>query len=337
MRYIISGLGRMGRLHKQVADSLGWECVAIADPRINSFSHEMNIEGILKFKSLAEIPAEIGFDALVLAATTPARVGDLEWSFAHPVRHLTITEKPFANSVNEAHRLSQMAFDRKMPVGVNHPRPFTSLYRHVRKIIETNELGRLHGMQVAGSNWGLGNNTIHFVELASYLYGERPSAVSAWFDEELVPSPRGKKFWDFSGRVLVDFKKCNSLFVDFRNNLAHGKTITLSFEQGQVVVDERRGNLAFDTRSVEDFDLPTWKRVGSNYRQITVGPEPAEKGMRELYQSVIGRNWIDILNRSVWAVETVAAAYVSHIEHRGARVMITEVPAPYNSHVFPWA
>lgn len=337
-RYVLSGYGKMGRLHKQVADSLGWRCVGVADPRFGSASGEADIEAVPLFQALKEVPPNLEFDAVVLSATTPSRMGDLDWSLTHAGHHMTFTEKPFANSMAEALRLQKLAVGNNKSIVVNHQRRFFPLYRQVKEIIDRNELGALCAMQVAGSNFGLGNNVTHFVELATYLFAHIPKSVRACLDDEPVSSFRGIEFEDASGRIFVDFDDSRMLFVDFQNRRGHGQTVVLGFEHGQVVVDEIRGRLQIDARKFEDFSLPSWKYASnSEYREIPGLSESAVEPVRRLFQEVSSENWQESLNRSVWAVNTAVAAHFSHFAMNGQEVLFRDVPIDYTTKVFPWA
>lgn len=337
-RYLLSGHGRMGQRHKEVADSLGWMCVGAVDPRFASMSTEPKLPNVPLFEALKDVPRQIEFDAVVLAATTASRMGDLEWSLTRPGSHITITEKPLANSLGNALRIQDLAVTQNKPLAVNHQRRFSAPYRLIKTMIDENELGPICSIQVAGSNFGLANNATHFVELATHLFAGKPKSVRAWLDDEPVASHRGIEFGDASGRILVDFEYNRTLFVDFQNRLGHGQTVVLGFEQGQVVVDETRGKVQIDARTSEDFSMPSSKYADrSDYREIFGFLEPGVVPVRRLYEEASGEDWQEALTRSVWAVGTAVAAYFSHGEMNGQEVSMGELPRKYTERIFPWA
>ncbi len=337
-KYVLCGFGRMGAVHKEVADSLGWECLGIADPGVPGRKDELGVGNLETAEALRSLEAVDRADVVILAHTTPSRMTDLEWLLSHPNEPAIITEKPFANSLKRGHQFLKSALERETPVVVNHQRPYFPVYRKVREFIDQKKFGELVGMTISGVNFGLANNVTHWLELASGLFESRPETVSAWLDDELRTDPRGAHFQDHSGSLIASFGPRKRLFIDFRSVLAHGNSAVLSFEQAQVVVDELRGTLRIDSRKEKDYSLPPWRYAReSDFHEVAVGTEPYAKSIIHVYGRLEDPDWKADLQRALWAVEGVVTGYFSHLNSGGNPLPVSELSDDALERVFPWA
>ena len=337
-KYVLSGFGRMGKVHKQVADAKGWLCVGLADPQFRGGDKDGVAHGAPTAGSLSELEFGAEPDVIILASTTPARMIDLDWALRHPSEPMIVAEKPFANTVEKAYRFRDLARQRTSPIIINHQRGYFPVYRLVREMISERRFGKLVGINVVGFSFGLANNATHWLELSSLLYNAPPVTVRGWLEEETIPNPRGPSFEDHVGSLLVEFGNQERLFIDFRSVLGHGISAVLSFEHANIVVDEWRGKIFVDARRPEYFDLPSWKYAPeSDYSEIMVGTEAYADSMSLLYGRVDDDEWRQALDRAVWAVEGVVAGYVSDRFHSGEPVAIASMSAEHLSREFPWA
>lgn len=97
---------------------------------------------------------------------------------------------------------------------VNCPRRMFRFYQELRRHLSG---GTPFQMTLQGSQWGLGCNTIHFLDLFYFLSGGKPlTGFTALLDDELIASKR-VGFTEFTGQILGGDAAGNSFLVISRN------------------------------------------------------------------------------------------------------------------------
>lgn len=92
-------------------------------------------------------------------------------------------------------------------------------------------------MQVSGSNWGMGSNTVHFLDLASNLLGELPSALST--DKLSAPEPaRHPGCVEFTGTLEGTLPSGGKLTITSLTEAGQPITITLIHGDERWLVEE---------------------------------------------------------------------------------------------------
>ncbi|MDD5302476.1 MAG: Gfo/Idh/MocA family oxidoreductase [Elusimicrobia bacterium] len=133
----------------------------------------------------SELPAVI--DAAVIATNADARLAALKTLLnGRRVRHV-ILEKVLFPTVAELDEAGDLLDRATAQAWVNCPRRLWPVYREMKALLGGK--GPLT-LDVAGPQWGLGSNAVHFLDLFQYLTGTTPDLDASGLDAEPVASKR---------------------------------------------------------------------------------------------------------------------------------------------------
>ena len=160
--------------------------------------------------------------------------------------------------------------------------------------------------------------------------------ISAWFDNEILPNPRGPQFQDVSGCIRVTTGSGKRLYIDTSSNQGHGVQVTYMGRNRRITIDELTGTMTTVVRQAKHRDAPT-SRYGMpvDTESHKIKPvEPVDSTKAVLEALVKGENY-PTLNDGTLADKTLIAAYHSH-RKGGIPVKIADIP-DNDPEVFPWA
>jgi hypothetical protein len=203
----VIGAGQLGSRHLQGLVRLGMPCeIHVVDPSAASLDmarrradevpaatyHTLHfhqqIEGLPPILDLAVIATTADVRLSVMRALLQGRT----------VRNILLEKVLFQRQSDyaEAAELLQQAGNRAW---VNCPRRVFPIYEMLRTFFRDDPL--LHA-DVRGGNWGLGCNSIHFIDIIAYLTGGSVHSITtALLDEDLIDSKRAG-FKEFTGTLL---------------------------------------------------------------------------------------------------------------------------------------
>lgn len=336
MKTVVVGAGRMGRRHIDVVLELGMECVGIVDRSLDAArgaAEAAKLGDEVVFDDFAAALAATGPEAVVISTTAPSHcLLTLEAAKAG-VKYI-LCEKPMGVSVAECDAMIAACAEAGAVLAINHQMRFMPQYTELKPLIESPEFGGLSAITVTAGNFGISMNGSHYFEMFRYMTGEPAETVQAWFDDAILPNPRGAEFEDRSGQVRVQNASGQSMYIDTSGAAGHGLQVTYVCRNGQILADELAGWAQFTRREDEYRELPT-SRYGM----------PAITGRFEFAGAeVMGPT------KSVWeamlagepfpdgeagrhAVRCLVAAHESH-DKGGVKVRIDQVD---RDQVFPWA
>jgi len=259
MKVCVIGVGRMGRRHVTAARSAGFELSGVSDQSpeaLETTRAECNVERGMAFTDVAEMLAATRPDAIVISTTAPSHCEFVCAAAAAGVRYI-LCEKPMASSLEECDRMIAACRKSGAKLAVNHQMRFMEQYTDIKALINTPEFGGLRSMVVTAGNFGLAMNGSHYFEAFRYLTEESVVEISAWFDPDNVPNPRGPQYIDRSGQLRGVSASGTRLVMEFGGDLGHGIEVVYACRNGQILVDELAGYVRAIYRQAEYRDLPT--------------------------------------------------------------------------------
>ena len=338
LRTAVIGLGRMGLRHVQAAQSLGMEIIGGADPSAEARAALTRDHGVAAEACFADGPAMLAAlkpEALVIATTAPAHAELVLAAVQAGVRYI-LCEKPMARSVAEAEAMIAACKTAGVRLAVNHQMRFMEQYTEVKALTGSEAMGPLASVTVAASNFGLAMNASHYFEMFRYMTGEDVAEISAWFEAEKLANPRGAQFDDASGRVLARTASGVALYLDFSAHAGWGVQVVYSCRNGQIVVDELRGEMKVAQRQAEYRALPT-TRYGMpvDVEQRAIAPADVIAPTAAVWAAMLdGRDWPDGL-AGAHALRCLVAAHASH-RLGGQMVRLDAADLPRDE-IFHWA
>ncbi|OYO31196.1 Gfo/Idh/MocA family oxidoreductase [Janthinobacterium sp. PC23-8] len=254
----IIGAGQLGSRHLQGLAKLSQECeITVIDPMPASLEvARQRFDEMPKNESICSVRYETEIDALptsldyvIIATTADVRLGVLKALLARTTVKFMLLEKVLFQNIDEYAEADALLNAAGVRAWVNCPRRAFPLYAQVQEFFGTDPV---HSLSAVGGNWGLGCNSIHFLDLFAMLTNELPSALShADLDEKLIQSKR-KNFMEFTGSLRGRFGNATFEVTSIADS-ASKLLVTIRSETRSCVIDES-GGIAFF------FDGKAWEQ-----------------------------------------------------------------------------
>jgi predicted dehydrogenase len=329
----------MGQRHAKALESLGFTLSGLADPlteAVCQVSQNLSDAKVPNhYNDLADLLSGESPELLVISTTADGRASQAIQAIEAGVK-LVLLEKPVATSLAQCEALRRASLRVGSRIAVNHQMRFLPQYVIPNDLLGSRSYGGLCSMHVAAGNFGMAMNATHYFEAFRFLTGEPPERVSAWFDGESLPNPRGAQFKDVSGSIRISTASGRRLYLDASCDQGHGAQVTYMARNGRITIDELTGAMTAVVRQPEHRDAPTTRYgmpVQIEHQQI-----PAVElvdSTRAVMQALIsGENYPNLADATL-AVKTLVAAYHSH-RQGGIEVPLASI-ADDDPEVFPWA
>lgn len=297
----IIGAGQLGSRHLQGLAKLDLECtITVIDPfqaslelsrmRFEEMPANPALRAVHYATEISALPPEL--DYVIVATTADVRLGVLQALLATSKVRYLLLEKVLFQRLGEYQAAAQLLALHGTLAWVNCPRRVFPLYGQVKQFFGAEPFISL---SVDGGNWGLGCNSIHFLDLFGMLTGAEPHAIStAGLDEGVLQSKR-KNFIEFSGTLRGRIGDAR-----FELTSAAGSTarilVTLRSQTRSCVIDEAGGEGFF-------FDGSHWERHSFTLPFLS-----------QLATSIAA----GILSDGVCALPTFAQSHAMHVPLLGA-------------------
>lgn len=206
-RIAVVGAGQLGSRHLQGLVRLGVPCeIHVVDPSAASLDTARQRAGEVQ----AAVPHTLHFhqqiealpqmlDHAVIATAADVRLAVLrELLQGRTVRNLLL-EKVLFQRLSDYPLAAELLRQAGSQAWVNCPRRAFPVYETLRTFFAEDPLQHV---DVRGGNWGLGCNSIHFLDIIAFLIGGEIHSIStALLDEDLIDSKRAG-FKEFTGTLL---------------------------------------------------------------------------------------------------------------------------------------
>lgn len=243
------GSGELGSRHLQSLVGIENANITVLEP--SSASVEVTQQRILDLNlneladlsfvgDIKQLPSEIDF--AVIATGAAPRLSILKNLLTHSNVKYLLLEKVLFQSIEDYAEAKKLIDSHKIKVWVNCPRRMFKFYASLKmKLDKTSPMT----MKVNGGNWGLACNSIHFIDIFSFLTDSKVITVTTdELEQKIYPSKR-EGYIEFFGRLNVIFDNGHKLILDCTlDDLPMGINIT-SIE-GEYRIDEANGNILFN-------------------------------------------------------------------------------------------
>ncbi len=145
---------------------------------------------------------EKNIDLVLHCTTSDARLKYCELIIKKYNCKYIILEKVLSNNITSLLKIKKI-FHNKKNVYVNTPRRSMNFYKKFKNKINLN---KFLGIEIIGGKWGLACNTIHFIDLMSWMVGIKNYSFSDYDLGKWYKSKR-KGFYDITGKININFNK----------------------------------------------------------------------------------------------------------------------------------
>ena len=170
----IVGAGQIGSRHLQALAGLDRPALLhIVDPsdasRASAESRWLDVAPIGaatpgSHRAVTDLPSVL--DVAILATGANVRLEALRELLSHATVKYLILEKVLFQSAADFIEAEKLLWASGARVWVNCPRRLSTLYTDLRAALDSPQDAAIH---VTGSNWGLGCNAVHFLDLIAYI------------------------------------------------------------------------------------------------------------------------------------------------------------------------
>lgn len=193
---LIIGAGQLGSRHLQALAQIGnkfsiyvldpsKQSLAVARQRYEEVSQETSPEVtyITDIESIAGLIVEVG----IVATNAAVRLGVVKQLVEKLKVKFLVLEKVLFQSVAQLVDAEKLLASAGVKTWVNCPRRQFSAYQELAKQYQG---AQSVALEVRGSNWGLGCNAIHFIDLWNYLAGFSDYELDFQTDVNIIDSKR---------------------------------------------------------------------------------------------------------------------------------------------------
>lgn len=248
---LLVGAGQLGsrhlqglmKCHLQVGIEVVEPCGQnrnIAAERANQVEVSGNVAELLFRKSIEEISSTES-DLAIVATNSDVRADVVaELTGRVKIRNL-ILEKVAYQSVKVFEQQISLLEGKNVRTWVNCPRRIYPFYKDLQR--ELSGCGKI-SINVSGSNWGLGCNSIHFTDLFCFLTGNNEYKTDYVFlDPEILQSKR-PGFVEFTGRMGFSNDGGYLQLVSF-NHSEIPLQIEVTSAKGRWLIAESKGDIVY--------------------------------------------------------------------------------------------
>ncbi|MDF1557425.1 MAG: UDP-N-acetylglucosamine 3-dehydrogenase [ANME-2 cluster archaeon] len=186
MRAGVIGIGAMGQHHARIYNEMdNVELVGISDvsqARVSELSELYGVRGFIDYRELLEQDLDVVSIAVPTTLHTPIGLDVIK------VGVNLLVEKPIADTVENATKLTGAAMDAGVKLMVGHIERFNPAVTKLKQIIDSGELGKIVSISTrrvgpyyprirdVGVILDIG---VHDIDVISYLYGKKVNEVYA--------------------------------------------------------------------------------------------------------------------------------------------------------------
>lgn len=276
-------------------------------------------------------------DLLCIASNAPSHAEYALRAIRAGVSRILV-EKPMACSVAECDRMIEAAEGAGVRLAVDHGRRYAPLYQWIQGQIAAKRWGEPRAVWIQRPGIGLGCLATHSFDLAAFLIGRPPVAVTGWVDRAMRANPRGPEFNDPGGTVVMDFGDGIRAVIAQIEDGSGPMSVEVDLTSARIRIDESSGSVEILERDRTVVPAPGRAAVFSH------AAVPADVDSRVDMGRMIAAVLRELMGTGPIAadgecgrlsIEVLTAAYVSHdrgqvpirlplaVEHRDRWLPIT--------------
>jgi hypothetical protein len=268
----IIGAGQLGSRHLQSLAKLSFKAdiyvvdtsenaLKIASQRYQEVDQSQNNK--LHFiSSINELPNKL--DLAIIATNSMVRSKIIKLLLEISVVPYLIIEKVLFPTLAEYNEIDTLLKQTNSKAWVNCPRRSFDYYKFLKESISLPLK-----MEVVGSNWGLGSNSIHFLDVFCYLIGESHLELVEETIENVLLESKRAGYIEFTGSFT--FKSNESIISITSENIGSNlPNITLSFGTKTYKIYESGNNPRIEDCSgtnpiiIKEINIPFQSQLTAN-------------------------------------------------------------------------
>ncbi|WP_031571387.1 Gfo/Idh/MocA family oxidoreductase [Rheinheimera texasensis] len=257
---LLVGAGELGSRHLQSLACLAGSQIDVIEP--SEAACQIAKTRLAQVEVLAKVSfyssdntLKLNYDLAIIATSAAIRF-EVTKQLLHKTKlDYLILEKVLFQRPEHYHELKHLLEEHQVSAYVNCPRRLFPLYQHLKTLAR----GGPVSMHVTGNNWGLACNSIHFIDLVSYLTDKKLEAVDSTQLQSCFASKR-PGFLEVSGQLTAHFQSGSTLQLQCSADELNPALVTIDLVSaaGHWQIDESKGRVKCRQSGVILLDgLPT--------------------------------------------------------------------------------
>lgn len=235
---LVIGAGSIGLQHV-IRLGKRYERVLVVDPLAEARDRAVSsVPNARAFATLHEALADIGDAAgsvtAVIANWGPDHAATFD-QLAHVGIRRVLCEKPMVHSIAAARGMVERARADGIRLGVNLPRRYSGVVPALNKIATETLDGPIVNIVVEGGAQCLVTMGIHWLDMATALFGALPTGVMARVRDGAI-NPRSPSLGYWEGTMVWDYPDGRSLTIALSNGSSVSATMHLYARNGRIDV-----------------------------------------------------------------------------------------------------
>lgn len=214
---LIIGAGQLGSRHLQALIRVEFpQKIFVLDPSKTSLdtakkrAEEVNAEiEIIYTQDWEQIPLTL--DLVIVATNANVRFEICKRLFSLYHVKFAILEKVLFQDISSFEEIDNLIGKKNTKVWVNHPRREWNVYRDLKESFLIDEIV---SFDFVGSQWGLASNSLHLIDLCSYLSSSEVSKIDSENVDNVLYESKRPGFIEFSGIITGRMKSGVDFFLN---------------------------------------------------------------------------------------------------------------------------
>lgn len=238
---LLVGSGNLGSRHLQALLAVsGMLNILVVEPskssrdlsisRISETTYSASEKQISFYESLSELPST-DFKICILSTSANERLPIVcDLISCHKFEYMILEKVAFQSGHDFKRAITIL--EGKTKAFVNCPRRLDPLYKFIKSYIVAPDKISLH---VSGKNWGLGSNTVHFLDLWHFLSEIKAySSDLSGLEKKLYPSKRNN-YIDIHGKMIFSSAD-SSLSLESKKSIENEASLEIIINDGSRII-----------------------------------------------------------------------------------------------------
>jgi predicted dehydrogenase len=200
---VIIGAGQLGSRHLEALAKVQSELtISLVDPSQNSLDKALAIfkaaggkHNVNACFAVGDLPID-KIDVAIVATNSLVRRQVVEQLIGKCTIRYLVLEKFLFTEVADYDAIDRLLDGKGIPTWVNCPRRMFDVYKSLKT-----EVGETSIIAISGSQWGLGSNGIHMLDLVSYLTGECDLKLNCEMLDKTIKEGKREGYIEFTGKI----------------------------------------------------------------------------------------------------------------------------------------
>ena len=227
-KIMVIGCGGVGSRHLQALCKIDIPVNLFAvDPSEKSLSSAQKLVGdiapdyVQSIKFSKEFPLDVDeIDLCIISTSSDVRLSVLKKLFSNFSVKYLILEKVLFQSIEQLDEARKIINEKNIKSWVNCPRREEIFWKEIKKYFAGNSNMKLY---YGKSDWSLCCNSIHFIDLAAWLFNDKLTHIKNSNLENIIYKSKRHGFIEFNGTLTGEFENGSTFTLESVKDIPYEK------------------------------------------------------------------------------------------------------------------